>query len=126
MGLSAGEVARALWAAMEARAWDEVARRLHDRFTCEWPQSGEHFDKAGYLRVNREYPGDWHIAVREVIDAGERAVTEVEVALGGEVHRAVSLFRVTGGQVIELREFWPEPFAIPEWRAGWSEPAEPA
>lgn len=121
-----GELARALWGAMERRDWAAVEGLLHPGFRATWPQSGEAFDRAGYLRVNREYPGDWHIRVVRVVEAGEQAVTEVEVEVDGRTDRAVSFFRLRDGQLGELREFWPDPFPVPDWRRGWSLPPDPA
>lgn len=114
--------ARALWEAMERRDWAAVERLLHPDFRAWWPQSGERFDRAGYLRVNRHYPGDWHITVLHVVAAGDEVVTEVEVAVDGRTDRAVSFFRVRDGVLLGLREYWPDPFPVPEWRRGWSLP----
>lgn len=111
-------VVRALWAALEERDWVGVEALLDPDLVVEWPQSGERFDRAGYLRVNRDYPGDWHITVREVLARGPRVVSEVEIALDGRLDRAVSWFDVRGGRISAAREFWPDPMPIPPWRAG--------
>lgn len=111
---------RALWQAMEARDWAGVEALLAADFRCDWPQSGERFDKAGFLRVNREYPGDWHIRLCRLVDAGPEVVSEIEVELDGRLDRAISFFELQAGQVLRLREFWPEPFEIPHWRRGWA------
>jgi hypothetical protein len=85
---------------------------------------GERFDRAGWLRLNREYPGGWHVHLRTVLDAGEWVVTEVDVTFDerpdGRPDRGVSLLRWRDGRLVELREYWPEPFSVPGWRAGWS------
>lgn len=109
-------VPQRLWIAMENRDWRAVRDLLHPDFRAEWPQSGETFDRESFLDVNRRYPGDWHISVQQVVDAGEWVVTEIEVSLDGESQPAVSFFRLRGAQIIALREWWPEPFAVPDWR----------
>lgn len=101
----AAEVARALWRAVEARDWARVASLLDPTFSCTFPRSGERLDAAGWLRLARVNPGDWHVAVKEVLEAGDRVVTEVDVAIDGRTDRAVSLFHVRGGKVIALREY---------------------
>lgn len=116
------ELVRGLWEAMERRDWDAVERLLHPEFRCWWPQTGERFDRPGYLRVNRHYPGDWHIRVLRVDAAGDEVVSEVEVAVDGRLDRAVSFFRARDERLVDLREYWPEPSPVPEWRRGWSLP----
>ena len=67
-----------LWEAMEARDWETVAGLLADDFVCEWPVSRERFrGRDNFVAVNRAYPGDWHVAVRQVIAEGDRAASEV-------------------------------------------------
>ena len=110
------ETATRLWRAMEERDWEQVESLLDADFESFWPQSGERFKKERYLEINRDYPGDWHIRVINVLDAGEWAVSEVEVDIDGRVDRAVSFFEVVDGRILRLREYWPEPMKIPEWR----------
>ncbi len=60
-----------------------------------------------------------------LVEAGPEVVTEVEVEVDGRTDRAVSFFRLRDGQLGELREFWPDPFPVPDWRRGWSLPPDP-
>ncbi len=121
-------VVRAYWAALEARDWDGVAALLDPGFRAHFPQSGETFDAAGWVRMNRAYPGDWHLRVVDLLVAAAptpaeaRVVTEVEVDLDGRTDRALSFFRLRGGRLADLREHWPEPFPIPAWRLGPLQP----
>jgi hypothetical protein len=105
-----------LWQAIEARDWSRVRSLLHDDFTIEWPQSGERYGPDVFVRINREYPGNWTLKVERVVDAGEWVVTEVAVAIDGRTDRAVSFFEVEDARIKSIREFWPEPFPVPEWR----------
>lgn len=114
----ASAIAVSLWHTMEARDWSGVEALLAPEFRAEFPQSGERFDREGYLKLNRDYPGNWHIRVRHAVDGGAWAVTEVEVDIDDRTDRAVSFFQIRDGKIIALREFWPEPFAAPEWRKG--------
>ena len=104
------------WQAIEARAWRAVEALLAPDFVSEWPQSGEVFDRATFILVNQMYPGDWHLRVVKVVEAGHDLVTEVEVSIDDRLDRAVSFFELRDGAIIKLREYWPEPFPIPEWR----------
>ena len=113
------ETVRALWAAIEARDWRTVEALCDARLVYSLPQSGEIHDRDGFLRMNREYPGDWHITLDHLVDGDEWIVTEVTVSFGDRSDRGVSLFRLSGGKVVELREYWPEPFPVPAWRLAW-------
>ncbi len=119
---SAREIVMDLWKAMEARDWSTLESLLAPSFESVFPQSGERFDRAGYLRLNREYPGDWHIQMTSIIENSECVVTEIDVEIDGRTDRAISFFYVHEGKIATLREYWPEPFAIPQWRQGWALP----
>ncbi len=110
----------ALWAAIEAREWERVESLCSPTCTFSLPQSGELYDRSGYVRLNREYPGEWHLKVTRLVEGDAWVVTEVEVATTDRVDHGITFFRVVDGLVMEIREFWPEAFVVPEWRAAWS------
>jgi hypothetical protein len=114
--MSASCVIQEYWRLLEQRAWEPWSLLLAPDFVCEWPQSEERFDRQEFLLVNRHYPGDWHVTVRSIHDAGEWVISEAEVELDGRIDRAVSFFRLCEMKIVALREFWPEPFSVPEWR----------
>ena len=110
------ELVYRFWSAIEGRDWTAVLDLLDPHFMAEWPQSGERFARANFVRANQEYPGSWHIRPGSFHDAGEWVVSEVEVDIDGRVDRCISFFRIQDNRVVELREYWPDPFPIPEWR----------
>lgn len=109
-------LAQSLWTALEEREWDQVRQLLHEDFSAHWPQSGERFNRDEFIQVNCHYPGDWHLRLKRVFGDGDQVVTEVEIDLDGRVNRALSFFRVHKNRIIEACEYWPEPFAVPDWR----------
>ena len=109
-------VATDFWKAVDARAWDRVRDLLGPDVVVTWPQSGERFGRREFLAVNEEYPGDWRVRVVHAVGTENGAVTEVDVDIDGRVDRAVSLLRVEDGRIVEIREYWPDPFPVPEWR----------
>jgi ketosteroid isomerase-like protein len=119
--MSGADLVRELWAAISDRRWDAVTSLCGPGLTYSLPQSGEVHDRAGYLRMNKEYPGDWRASLDLVIDGGEWVVTEVTIEFPDRTDRGISLFRCRDGVIVELREYWPEPFPIPEWRLAWRE-----
>ncbi len=115
------EVVRELWGAVDRRDWVAVESLCDERCTFTLPQSGEKYGREGFLRVNREYPGDWHIFVNHIIGGGDWVVSEVMTTFPGKVDQGVTLFRLDQGKIMEIREYWPEPFPVPDWRAIWME-----
>lgn len=113
---SPAEVVRAFWTCLEARDWGAFRGLLADDFVVVWPQSGESFSPDGFVAVNRAYPGDWHLQLRELWIDGDRVVTEVACEIDGRTDTALSLFTVRDGRIQSLREFWPDPMPVPEWR----------
>ncbi len=116
-----------LWTRMEARDWTAVGELLAEDVVCDWPQSGERIrGRANFVALNAHYPGDWHIRVRRVVDAGDVVVTEVHVDLEGGVWPAVSFFSLRDGRIERIHEYWPDPFPAAAWRDQWVErmPAE--
>lgn len=121
------DVVRTLWQAFDRLDFELAREVLHTDFVCEWPQSRERIRGVdNYLAVNRHYPGKWRIYILRVVADADEVVTEVEVELTAEngavrQDRAVSFFRLRDGKIAYLREYWPEPYAAPDWRAQWVE-----
>jgi predicted SnoaL-like aldol condensation-catalyzing enzyme len=112
-----------LWRAFEARDWEIAAALLHDDFVAESPVSNERFvGRDAFIRLNREYPGDWHITIDRVVAQGDTIVTQVHVDIGDERSNAISFFDLKDGLIIKAVDWWPEPYDPPEWRKGWAEP----
>jgi predicted SnoaL-like aldol condensation-catalyzing enzyme len=116
-----------LWRAFEARDWETAAALLHDDFVGEWPVSNERFvGRDAFIRLNREYPGDWHITIDRVVAQGDCVVTQVHVDVGDARAYALSFFDLKDGLIVKLVDWWPEPYDPPEWRKGWAEPIRSA
>jgi ketosteroid isomerase-like protein len=119
------EPVRRLWERLEARDWDAVAAQIHPDAVVDWPNTGERMrGRENYLAVQREYPEGWHIEVLRVVDGGDVVVSEIRVDQAGKRFFAVSLFELSGGQIVRAVEYWSdgEPAPAPEWRAPGTEP----
>jgi ketosteroid isomerase-like protein len=119
------EPVRRLWERLEARDWDAVAAQIHPDAVVDWPNTGERMrGRENYLAVQREYPEGWHIEVLRLVDGGDVVVSEIRVDQAGKRFFAVSLFELSGGQIVRAVEYWSdgEPAPAPEWRAPWTEP----
>ena len=102
-----------LYAAFEARDWTAAAEVLAPDVVYELPQSRERVrGREDFLRFNRDYPGDWHLALVRTVTEGDQVVAWVEVSVDGIV--GVNLAWITldeAGLIRELVDFWPEPSA---------------
>ncbi|SDB85887.1 nuclear transport factor 2 family protein [Paraburkholderia lycopersici] len=119
--LTNSDVVREVWSAIERRDWDVLRSLCDERCIYTLPQSGERYSRDGFVRLNREYPGEWHVNVQSLIGCETWVVTEVTVSFRDRIDTGVSLFRVDSGRVVEIREYWPEPFEVPAWRNDWAE-----
>ena len=119
------EVVREFWRLMAGNDFDAVGAVLAPDFVLEWPQSRERIrGAAAFARMNREYPahGPWRFEVHRIVGGDSEAVSDVSVGDGVQQARALSFFTVAGGRITRLVEFWPEPYAAPDWRQGITEP----
>lgn len=121
------EVVREFWRLMAGNDFDAVGAVLAPDFVLEWPQSRERIrGAAAFARMNREYPahGPWSFEVHRIVGGDSEAVSDVSVGDGVRQARALSFFTVADGRITRLVEFWPEPYAAPDWRAGLAEAME--
>ena len=120
-------VVREFWRLMAGNDFDAVGAVLAPDFVLEWPQSRERIrGAAAFARMNREYPahGPWRFEVHRIVGGDSEAVSDVSVGDGVQQARALSFFTVADGRITRLVEFWPEPYAAPDWRAGLTEAME--
>ncbi len=116
------EIVRAMWAAFDRFEFAAAALLLHDDFVFELPQSRERvIGRENFIAVNAEYPGRWRITVTRLVASGEQVVTECDVSNGEVTVQAVSFFTLKAGQIVHIREYWPDAMEAQAWRAQWVE-----
>ncbi len=116
------QTVEALWDAFDRFDFDAAGDLLHDDFLCEWPQSGERIrGRANFVAVNKVYPGQWRCTIQRILVCGDEVVTETQVSDGDTSNTAISFFTLAGGKIVHLREYWPDPYPAPDWRAQWVE-----
>ncbi len=107
--------------ALEARDWDGLGDLLAPGVVYEVPQTRERVSgREAVVRFNREYPGEWHLRVREAYgDASGGAVHLGWVGAPGEEESgAVALLRFDpDGRILHITDYWPEPYEPPAERA---------
>lgn len=103
---------RAYVESAERRDWEAFSALLAEDVVYEMPQSRERIrGKAAYLQFNREYPGDWHLAVHRVVADGRNAAVWVDARVGDEPQVACVWFELSDqGLISRITDFWPEPY----------------
>jgi len=118
------QVLETFWEKMESNDFYAVAELLHDEFTLEWHQSGELIrGRENFAKINTAYPanGEWRFNINSIVVEGDVVVTDVSVTDGVVKDRVITFSTVRDGKIWKQIEFWPEPFAAPEWRSQWVE-----
>ncbi|MEJ6393757.1 nuclear transport factor 2 family protein [Gymnodinialimonas sp. 2305UL16-5] len=122
MAMDPQQVVRRFWRVMGSNDFTAASQCLTEDFRLHWPQSGEVIEgRANFAAINTAYPaaGAWRFDLRRSIADGVQVVTEVGVT-DGELKATVLTFHTVRGDLIALqREFWPDPFVAPDWRAQW-------
>ena len=113
---------RALWERMEARDWDNLPELFHAEFVLEWQQSNERIRGAtNFVKVNQNYPGDWHIRILRIVVSGDEAASQVAVDIDGRTDTASSFYTFENGEILSITEYWSETYNAPDWRRAWTE-----
>jgi ketosteroid isomerase-like protein len=119
------QIIRNFWTTMGSNDFQAVAQLLlHEEYVLEWPQSGERIrGRENFAAINTCYPaeGKWTFGINELIAEGEMVVSDVTVSDGKRRDRAITFSTIRDGKIWKQVEFWPEPFAAPEWRSQWVE-----
>jgi len=120
--MDAALVVRSVWEGMEARDWDAVRRLVADAIVVTWPQTRERIRGADtFVQLNRDYPGDWHITVEEVLAEGNRVAARVTIVSGKDVFHTSGFYRVEAGRIVEATETFAEPGEPPYDRSRLTE-----
>jgi len=105
---------------LDARDWDAWAALLHQDVVYEIPQSRERIrGRESYLRFNREFPGDWHLRVLQVIADDTQGVVRFDWHVTGEdaaFSEAMAFFTVEDGLITTVTDYWPEAYDPPPGR----------
>jgi hypothetical protein len=120
----AGQVAEAVWRALEAGDWDAAGGYLGEDFIQEWPQSGERIvGRDNTIAINQNFPGGLPtMRFRRTLADGDLAVLEVELTYAdGSRYLAVSVIELHDGKVVRETDYFAQPFPAPQWRAQWVE-----
>jgi ketosteroid isomerase-like protein len=120
----AGQVAEAVWKALQAGDWEAAGGYLHDDFVQEWPQSGERIvGRDNAIAINQNFPGGLPtMRFRRTLADGDLAVLELELTYAdGSRYLGMSVLELRDGKVVKETDYFAQPFQAPQWRAQWVE-----
>lgn len=110
-------VVRTYFDSLASRDWDTFASVLTDDVVYEVPQSGERITgRQRYVQFNREYPGDWKLAVTRLVAEGATAAASISFVVGAEQMVGLAFFELAGGLIAQISDFWPEAYEPPPGR----------
>ena len=111
-----------LWDLFDKRQFAEARPLLDEEFVCVWPQSRELIRGAdNFIVLNENYPGEWIIDCKRIVNGGKEVVSEVKHTCGEKIVYATSFFEIENGKIVKMTEYWSEPYDAPDWRAEWVE-----
>ncbi|MEO0930783.1 MAG: nuclear transport factor 2 family protein [Pseudomonadota bacterium] len=116
------EVVNAFWNAMATNDFAAASQWLSIDFTGFWPQSNELISgRANFAAVNTAYPanGRWHFDIKSIVADGDTVVTDVAITDGLVRARAITFHTIKDGLITHQREYWPDDYPAPAWRAQW-------
>lgn len=107
-----------LWNDMDKQNLDNLYLYFTNDAVINWHNTNESFDVEEFIRVNREYPGDWNIKIERLESIENLVISVVKAQLKNEdtsVH-AVSFFEFHDGKIKLLNEYWGDDGKVPQWR----------
>lgn len=116
------DVVLAFWRAMASNDFVAASEYLSANFKGYWPQSKELIcGRDNFAAINSSYPaqGRWRFNVVSIMAEGDQVVTEVAITDGAIDARAITFHTVADGLITRQREFWPDVYPAPDWRANW-------
>jgi hypothetical protein len=95
-----------LWAMTDAQQWDKIPDLLDPAVQVRYVHTGEVLDRGSYVRLNREYPGRWHVAVHDMVGDGDRAASCARIYDGEQTFWVASFATTRDGRITEMVEVW--------------------
>ncbi len=108
----------AMWAGFQRRDWPAARALLADDLQATWWTSGERFTQAdGFVQAQASFPEGWTINLLELVALQDgRVLSLVRVDHPPRVFYATSIFRVDGGRILAIDEYWGTCEQPPPWR----------
>lgn len=114
---------KAYWAAVTSQDAAALARCFHPKAKVRWPNTGEEFTAAAFIRINCAYPGAWAGELLRVEEAGDTTITlaRIQAQDGSQSLHVTSFFTWQEGLILELEEYFSDDGPVPQWRQDMKE-----
>ena len=114
---------QAYWQAVASQDEIALARCFHRDARVRWPNTGEEFTAAAFIRINCAYPGAWEGELLRVEQARDTTITLARIWAqdGSQSLHVTSFFRWQDGLIMELEEYFSDDGPVPKWRQALKE-----
>lgn len=120
--MNSEETVSALWRLFDQRRFEDTRSLLADDFVADWPQTRERIPgPENFIQLNRAYPGQWRCHLKDIVAAGDRVATEVDITDGERIVHATSFFTLRDDRIVAVREFFADTGEPPFDRSQWAE-----
>lgn len=116
------QIIQDFWNAMGTNDFDFAATFLHPDFEYFMPQTNEYLaGRDMFAKLNAAYPteGKWGFTVQSIIADGDDVVSDVKITDGRMDAHALTFHTLQDGLILRQKEFWPDTYPAPAWRAPW-------
>ncbi|WP_371806748.1 hypothetical protein [Candidatus Lokiarchaeum ossiferum] len=116
---------RDFWSFFDQRKFENVKPLLHKEFTAIWETTNEVFpSRDALIKVNCDYPGNWHTVPQriELFDNGAVSIVSVYSDDRPDRYFATSFYDFKDNLIRKITEYWATVEEAPEWRKGYSIP----
>jgi len=109
------------WQDLNHKDWERVESYFHKNALITWPNTIETFTPHEYVTVNRIYPGEWDLNLKDVQMTEQNIVAVVKITAKNAPISLdlIAFFRFDDGLITSLTEYFAEDGLIPAWRKTW-------
>lgn len=113
---------RDFWSFFDQREFEKAKSLLHEEFIAMWETTNEVFpSRDAFIKVNVDYPGNWHTIPQKVELFGKEGVSIVSVYYDDQPDRyfATSFYEFKDNLIRKITEYWATVEKPPEWRKNY-------
>ena len=101
---------------MDNQEWDKLLEFFDYDAQIYWPNTNERFSVEKFVEINRNYPGDWRVNIKKILNSYNTVISVVGLTDGQKSLHAISFFYFVEGFVASLEEYWSEDGSPPDFR----------